>query len=87
MAFEFCRDDATRESYVAALFDYFSSENLWVVSTLTNINSLPMVVMMLSKSSFAFFALFMHVKISSGARPALPMGVAPEAIVENLFGV
>jgi hypothetical protein len=22
MAFKFCRDDATRESYVAALFDY-----------------------------------------------------------------
>jgi hypothetical protein len=27
----------------------------------------------------------MHVKVSSGARPALPMGVAPEAIVENMF--
>jgi hypothetical protein len=31
MAFEFCLDDATRESYVAALFDCFSSKNLWVV--------------------------------------------------------
>jgi hypothetical protein len=29
----------------------------------------------------------MHVKISSGARPALPMGVAPEAIVKNMFRV
>jgi hypothetical protein len=56
-------------------------------STLNNINSLPMVVMMLSKSSFAFFALLMHVKISSSVRSALPMGVAPEAIVENLFRV
>jgi hypothetical protein len=44
-----------------------------------------MGVMMLPKSSFAFFALFMYVKISSGACPALLMGVAPEAIVENLF--
>jgi hypothetical protein len=52
-----------------------------------NINSLPMGVMTLSKSSFAFFALFMHVKISSGARLALPMGVAPEAIVEHVFRV
>jgi hypothetical protein len=41
----------------------------------------------LSKSSFAFFTLFIHVKISSGARPALPMGVAPEAIVKNVFRV
>jgi hypothetical protein len=29
----------------------------------------------------------MHVKVLSGARPALPMGVAPEAIVENMFRV
>jgi hypothetical protein len=46
-----------------------------------------MVVMMLSKSSFAFFALFMRLKISSSARLALPMGVAPKAIVKNLFRV
>jgi hypothetical protein len=46
-----------------------------------------MGVIALSKSSFAFFTLFMHVKISSGARPALPMGVAPEAIGENVFRV
>jgi hypothetical protein len=47
MAFEFCRDDATRESYismVSALFDYFNTKNLWVVQLLTNMNSLPMVV-------------------------------------------
>jgi hypothetical protein len=31
MAFEFCRDDATRESYVVALFDGFSSKNIWVI--------------------------------------------------------
>jgi hypothetical protein len=86
-AFKFCRDDATRESYVAALFDCFSSENLRIVSTLTNMNSLPIGVVTLSKSSFAFFALYMHVKILSGARPALPMGVALEAIVENLLRV
>jgi hypothetical protein len=36
---------------------------------------------------FTFFDLFIHVQISSGARPVLPMGVAPEAIVENLFRV
>jgi hypothetical protein len=46
-----------------------------------------MGVIMLSKSSVAFFDIFTHVKISSGVRPALPMGVAPEAIVENLFRV
>jgi hypothetical protein len=34
IAFEFCRDDATRESYLAivlALFDCFNTENLRVV--------------------------------------------------------
>jgi hypothetical protein len=31
MAFEFYRDDTTRESYIAALFDYYSSENLRVI--------------------------------------------------------
>jgi hypothetical protein len=54
---------------------------------LTNINSLPMGVIALSKSSFAFFTLFMHLRILPGVRPALPMGVAPEAIVENVFRV
>jgi hypothetical protein len=43
-----------------------------------------MGVMMLSKASFAFLA-FIHDKTSSGARPALPMGVAPEAIVEKIL--
>jgi hypothetical protein len=43
-----------------------------------------MVVMMLSKSPFAFFApLFM--KKHRRVRPALPMGVAPEAIVEKTY--
>jgi hypothetical protein len=46
-----------------------------------------MGVIALSKSSFAFFTLFMHVKISPGARPVLPMGVAAEAIVENVIRV
>jgi hypothetical protein len=31
MAFKFCHDDATQESYVAALFDYFSSKNIRVI--------------------------------------------------------
>jgi hypothetical protein len=30
-AFEFCRDDATRESYVAALFDYSNVSNIRVI--------------------------------------------------------
>jgi hypothetical protein len=30
-AFEFCRDDATRESYVAALFDYSNVPNIRVI--------------------------------------------------------
>jgi hypothetical protein len=30
-AFEFCHDEATRESYVAALFDCFSVRNIWVI--------------------------------------------------------
>jgi hypothetical protein len=34
--FKFCRDDATRESYVAALFDCFSIQNIWVILTLIN---------------------------------------------------
>jgi hypothetical protein len=41
-----------------------------------------MVVMMLSKSPCVFFSII-HGKTSSGARPVLPMGVAPEAIVEK----
>jgi hypothetical protein len=34
MAFKFCHDDATRELYVAALFDCFNVQNIWVYSTL-----------------------------------------------------
>jgi hypothetical protein len=48
-------------------------------------NSLPMGVISLHKFSFAFFT-FLGNEISSGARPTLPMGVAPEAILESLFG-
>jgi hypothetical protein len=61
MAFEFCRDDATRESYVAALFDCSSVQNIRVYSTLIDKKSLPMGVMMLPESSFAFLApVFMN---------------------------
>jgi hypothetical protein len=44
-----------------------------------------MVVMMLSESSFAFLAPVFMKKTSSGARPALPMEVAPEAIIEKTY--
>jgi hypothetical protein len=57
MAFEFCRDDATRESYFRALFDGFNTENLRVAQLLTNMNSLPMGVTAINKSSFAFFII------------------------------
>jgi hypothetical protein len=60
MAFEFCRDDATQESYIAivsALFDCFNTENLRVVQLLTNMNSLPMVVTLINEFSFAFFII------------------------------
>jgi hypothetical protein len=88
MAFEFCRDDATRESYLAivsALFDYFNTENLWVVQFLTNMNSLPMGVTSINKPSFTSFIILEN-EILLGARPALPMEVAPEAILKSLFG-
>jgi hypothetical protein len=54
MAFKICRDDATRESYVAALFDCFNVQNIKGYSTLINKNSLLMVVMMFPKSSLIF---------------------------------
>jgi hypothetical protein len=41
-----------------------------------------MIVMMLPESLIAFIV---HYKTLSGARPVLPMGVAPEAIVEKSF--
>jgi hypothetical protein len=77
MAFKFCRDDATRESYIAALFDYFSSQNIWVYSTLININFLPMAVTMLAKSSFAFFAFFIYVENIVGCAASAPDGSSP----------
>jgi hypothetical protein len=79
MAFEFCHDDATRESYlvtVLALFDCFNTENLWVCSTLTNMNSLPMVVIALYKSSFAFFT-FLEIKNFIGCATSAPDGSSP----------
>jgi hypothetical protein len=60
MVFEFCRDDATRESYLAivsALFDCFNTENLRVVQLLTNMNSPPMGETSINKSSFTFFII------------------------------
>jgi hypothetical protein len=57
MAFEFFRDVATRESYFRALFDYFNTENLRVTQPLTDMNSLPMGVKLINKSSFAFFII------------------------------
>jgi hypothetical protein len=48
-------------------------------------NSLPMVVTSINKSSFISFIILEN-EISSGAHPALLMGVAPEAILESLFG-
>jgi hypothetical protein len=46
-----------------------------------------MGVIALFKSSFALFYSLRNLIISSGALPALLMGVAPEAIVENVFRV
>jgi hypothetical protein len=43
MAFKFCRDDATRESYFAALFDCFNIQNIRVVLC-NSYKSLPMGV-------------------------------------------
>jgi hypothetical protein len=60
MAFEFCRDDATQELYLAivlALFDCFNTKNLRVAQFLTNMNSLPMGETLINKSSFAFFII------------------------------
>jgi hypothetical protein len=82
IAFEFCRDDATRELYVAALFDCSSVQNILVYSTLIDKNLPP------DGSNDAFrilFAFIVHYKTSSSARPALPMGVAPEAIDKKYF--
>jgi hypothetical protein len=65
MAFEFCHGDATRESYLAiisALFDYFNTENLWVVQVLTNMNSFPMGETSINKSSFTFVIILEKLK-------------------------
>jgi hypothetical protein len=94
MTLEFYRDDATRESYfviVLALFDCFNTENLRVAQFLTNIRSLPMGVTLVNyiywTIFFRFLYLFLETEISSDARPALPMGVAPEAIVESFSSI
>jgi hypothetical protein len=74
MAFEFCRDDATRESYfiiVSALFDYFNTKNLWVAQFLTNIYFLPMGVTLVNyiywTIFFRFLYLFLETEILSDA--------------------
>jgi hypothetical protein len=57
-------------------------KNIRVYSTLIDKNLPP------DGSNDAFrilFAFIVHYKTSSGARPALPMGVAPEAIAEKSF--
>jgi hypothetical protein len=86
MAFKFYRDDVTRESFFRALFGCFNTENLRITQFLTNMNSLLMGVTPINKSSFAFF-IILETEISSGARPALPMGVVPEAIVESFLSI
>jgi hypothetical protein len=86
MAFEFCRDGATRESYFRALFGYFNTKNLRVTQFLTNMNSLPMGVTAINKSPFTFI-IILETETWSGARPALPMGVAPEAIVKSFLSI
>jgi hypothetical protein len=80
--FKFCRDDATQESYVAALFDCSNVQNIRVDSTLIDKNLPPDGS---NDASRILFAFIVHYKTLSGARPALPMVVAPEAIVKKIF--
>jgi hypothetical protein len=82
MAFEFCRDDTTRESYVAALFDWSNAQNIRVYSTLIDKTLSPDGS---NDASRIFFTFTVHYKTSSGARPPLPMIVAPKAIVKKIL--
>jgi hypothetical protein len=50
-------------------------------------NSLQMGVFALFRSFFHLLSSPRNLKFSSGARPALSMGVAPEAIFKNMFRV
>jgi hypothetical protein len=43
------------------------------------------MVVVISSKSLCILSSIVHYKTSSGARPALPMVVAPEAIVEKLI--
>jgi hypothetical protein len=43
------------------------------------------MVVVISSKSLCILSSIVHYKTSSGVRPALPMGVAPEAIVEKLI--
>jgi hypothetical protein len=58
MAFEFCHDDATQESFfafVSALFDCFNTENLRVIQLLTSYEFPPDGSYVHKMFSFAFF--------------------------------
>jgi hypothetical protein len=79
MAFEFCCNDATRESYHAVfldLFDCFSSENLWVVQ--------PWLIWIPSRweqfhytSLLSPSLLFLEFKIFVGCATSAPDGCSP----------
>jgi hypothetical protein len=62
------------------LFDCSSVQNIRLYSTLIDKNLPPDGS---NDASRILFAFFVHYKTSSVARPALPMGVAPEALVEK----
>jgi hypothetical protein len=87
MAFQFCRDDATRESYLAivsALFDCFNAKNLRVVQFFTNMNSLPMVVTSTNKSYFTFF-IFLGNWNFVGCATSAPDGSSPRGYSRKFF--
>ena len=44
----------------------------------------PTTIILQFHSVLLFYLAFFYYQVSSGARPALPMGVAPEAIAECL---
>jgi hypothetical protein len=85
--FEFCRDDTTRESYVAALFDWINIRNfssypfqlLWIPPDGSN------QCLFLLAMQPKFLALIFCWLLSIWCATALPMGVAPEAIAKK-FG-
>jgi hypothetical protein len=89
MAFEFCHDDATRESYLAIvspLFDCFNTKNLRVVQLLTNMSSLPMGVTSINKSSFALVVILGNKKFV-GCATSAPDGSSPRGYSRKFFRV